>query len=181
MPKVTINPKGDVIDIDSETDLLTALREQDIYIKSSCGGHASCTDCVVKILEGADDITTPTFEETQLMGNVFHITKERLACQTKACGDIVIDISKHDKAKDQTQLKSKTQSQFRKKNTPSTKVRKPQEIEEVMAEREQIREEKQQKRDEWQKHWERDKDPSTPKKLGGNRRPKGMKIRPDED
>ena len=54
-----------------------------MYIKSSCGGVASCTDCRIKVIAGEDSLTTPPFEEVQLLGNVFHITKERLSCQAK--------------------------------------------------------------------------------------------------
>lgn len=131
-----------IIDVDEKTDLLSALRSNDLYVKSSCGGHASCTDCVIKILNGADEVTTPTFEETQLLGNVFHLTKERLACQTFCHGDIEIDISKHDKVSDQVKLKNKTQSQFRLKNNSNIKRRKQEEVQEIMSEREKDYQEK---------------------------------------
>lgn len=88
--------------------LLEVLKNNGHYIKSSCGGHASCSDCIVKIQSGEDQITEPTFEEINLLGNVFHITKERLSCQTKCFGDVTVDISMHNKMNDQEQLRQKT-------------------------------------------------------------------------
>jgi 2Fe-2S ferredoxin len=94
--KVTLKPTGEVVEVEEGRNLLECLREKNIYIKSSCGGHATCTDCVIKIVSGEDYITPPPFAELKLLGNVFHITKERLACQTCVTGgDISIDISKH--------------------------------------------------------------------------------------
>lgn len=77
--KVTLKPSGEIVEIEEGKNLLSALREQDIYVKSSCGGVASCSDCIVKIVSGEDHLTPPPFSELKLLGNVFHITKERLA------------------------------------------------------------------------------------------------------
>ena len=119
--KVTLKPSGDIVEIEEGKNLLSALREQDIYVKSSCGGVASCSDCIVKIVSGEDHLTPPPFSELKLLGNVFHITKERLACQTCVTGDVTIDITKHNKASDEEKLRSKT-TQFTKKIP--TKVKK---------------------------------------------------------
>ncbi|MBH48474.1 MAG: hypothetical protein CME71_09935 [Halobacteriovorax sp.] len=117
MPILTILPEGKTISLSSETPVMEALRDEEIYIKSSCGGVASCSDCVVKVIEGADHCNPPPFEETRLLGNVFHITKERLSCQLKCTGDLTIDISRHDKAADENKLKNKTSSFVTKRRT----------------------------------------------------------------
>ena len=93
MHKVTIMPSGESISIREDESLLVALKEAGKYVKSSCGGHASCSDCIVKVMTGEDYVNPPEFDELQLIGKVFHITKERLACQTKVTGDITIDLS----------------------------------------------------------------------------------------
>jgi ferredoxin len=166
MPKLTIRPSLDVIDVPSNKDFLTALREQDIYVKSSCGGHASCSDCIIKIVSGEDLLTPPTFDEIKLLGNVFHITKERLACQCKALGDVTIDLGDHDKASDAERLRKKS-GQFLK-----TQVRKKTDVDKMYEERSQKREEKQAKDQKWERHWEKDPNDRGQKKLGGGRRPK---------
>ena len=42
--KVTLKPEGRVVEVEEGKNLLEALRATDTYIKSSCGGHATCTD-----------------------------------------------------------------------------------------------------------------------------------------
>ena len=49
-------PSGKEIKIDSESTLLEAFKENGVYIKSTCGGYASCGCCKVKILEGKENL-----------------------------------------------------------------------------------------------------------------------------
>ena len=94
MPKIFLKSYDSSIKVDSERPLLEQLQEQGIYVKSSCGGHASCTDCKIKIESGEDFLTPPSHDEIRLLGNVFHMTKERLSCCTKVLEDgAVIDLS----------------------------------------------------------------------------------------
>ncbi|MDD4973492.1 MAG: 2Fe-2S iron-sulfur cluster-binding protein [Bacteriovorax sp.] len=175
--KVTLQPSGEVVEVEEGKNLLVALREQNIYIKSSCGGHATCTDCIIKIVSGEDYITPPPFSELKLLGNVFHITKERLACQTCLTGDVTIDITKHDRVSDEAKLKNKT-SNFSKKKQ-HIKIRKEPDIKKIRSERadERAKEaiENLSKAEVWKKHWEKNPDADTsnaPKSLAGGKRPK---------
>jgi ferredoxin len=53
-----------------------------VIIQQTCGGTPSCTDCRVVIREGGAQALEPMENaEKALLGNVFFITKERLACQ----------------------------------------------------------------------------------------------------
>jgi 2Fe-2S ferredoxin len=172
--KVTLRPSGNVVEVEEGQNLLIALRENDTYVKSSCGGHATCSDCIIKIVSGEDNLTPPPFNELKLLGNVFHITKERLACQTMVCGNVTIDIGKHDKATDEEKLKNKTAA-FSKKKQVQTSVRKESDIARIRAEQETDRlkseSEQKQKNEQWQKHWEKEGQEG-PKKLQGGKRPK---------
>lgn len=174
MPKLTLFPNGESLEISEEVNLLEALRSKGIYIKSSCGGVASCTDCIIKIRSGEDHLTAPPFEELALLGNVFHITKERLACQTRITGDVTVDISKHDKAQDEAKLESKTSS-FQ-KSIHQTRVRKKDDVIKLKREREEQKEKRQENDDSWERHWEKESDPLKPKRMGGGRRPRPFKI-----
>jgi ferredoxin len=169
---VTLHPSLETVSVDENENLLEALKRKKVYIKSSCGGHASCSDCLIKIKDGAENLNEATFEEGQLLGNVFHITKERLACQTKITGDISIDISKHQLSKDQERIKKKD-AEFAKSKI---KVRKKEEKDKILQERQEKVLEKRASRDEkdqaWHKHWEREEDPLKPKRVGGGSRPK---------
>ncbi len=178
MYKVHINPDDLTLYLSDEKSLLEHLRDNDLYVKSSCGGHASCTDCVVKVVDGKDNVNEPTFAETQLLGNVFHITKERLACQCFIKGEIKIDISAHDKASDEARRQNKS-----KKVSSNTRVRKKKEVESIISERkEKSRLKRESKDDEsWKNHWDKDKSVA-PKRLGGGMRPKKIKdIEEDND
>lgn len=169
--KVTLKPSGQVIEVDSSKSLLESLREQDIYIKSSCGGVASCSDCICKVVSGEDNLESPPFAELKLLGNVFHITKERLLCQTKIIGDVALDISRHDKATDEEKLKNKT-NKFSAKKT-QTKVRSKTEFEKIKEDRYQERKQKNENDQNWNRFWEKDQTAKTgPKSLGGGKRPK---------
>jgi 2Fe-2S ferredoxin len=157
MPKVTLYPENNTLEVSPEKDLLTALREQNIYVKSSCGGHATCRDCMIKVVGGEDKLSPPTFGEIKLLGNVFHITKERLACQTKISGDVVIDLTAHDKSRDETDLKNKTNKLFSQK----IKLKKPNQQRRSLVDE--------------LAHAKRDR----PERQGGNRRPRPFKDHDD--
>ncbi|WP_127715993.1 2Fe-2S iron-sulfur cluster-binding protein [Halobacteriovorax sp. HLS] len=177
MYKVTLEPTGKVIEVNKEESLLTALREAGVYVKSSCGGHATCSDCIVKVLVGVDEVTPPEFDELQLIGNVFHITKERLACQTKLTGDITIDLSAHDKSSDEQKLKAKTSAFSASKSKPkAVRVRSKEQVEEIKNERQEKYLAKQTTDDGWHKHWEKDSEGNPKKKLGGGKRPREFRT-----
>jgi len=171
--KLTIKPTGEVYEIEEGKSVLDFLREKEIYVKSSCGGHATCNDCIVKIVSGEDNLSPMPFPELKLLGNVFHLTKERLACQLSLHGDITIDIAHHDKLKDEKKTASKKSIQ---KKTSPIKVRKEQDVQDIKSERAAFREQRGQNKEEWQKHWEKEptktSNRSKAKNLGGQKAPK---------
>ncbi|HEY4240247.1 MAG TPA: 2Fe-2S iron-sulfur cluster-binding protein [Kofleriaceae bacterium] len=52
-------------------------------IDTACVGKGTCGLCRVKILEGAEHLTPYSDEERKHLGNVYHLTKVRLACRTR--------------------------------------------------------------------------------------------------
>ena len=115
--RIILYPEKKTVEVEQNRPLLGALTAQGIYIKSSCGGKGNCSDCLVKIVSGEDNLSPPTFEELKLLGNVFHLTKERLSCQT-TCegGDLVgVDIGAHDKSLHEKELLQKTKAIHQKK------------------------------------------------------------------
>jgi ferredoxin len=68
------------ISIGSENIFQECLR-QGVKLNSTCGGVGSCARCVITIIDGPELLSPMTFEEKKLLGNIFHLTKERLACQ----------------------------------------------------------------------------------------------------
>ena len=68
--------------VENET-VLDCLRRNKVNIRSSCGGHSTCSDCVIRVKSGEKSLNPVNFEEKKLLGNVYFITKERLACQVE--------------------------------------------------------------------------------------------------
>jgi uncharacterized 2Fe-2S/4Fe-4S cluster protein (DUF4445 family) len=63
-----------------------------VNVPSTCGGVASCGLCKVKVVDGGEHLNAMTADEVGKLGNVFFITKERLACQAVAAGDIRCEV-----------------------------------------------------------------------------------------
>ena len=109
-----------------------------------------------------------------MLGNVFHITKERLSCQTKVTGDAVIDISAHER-------KKSTASAAVSKSS-SVIVRKREDLQEAASKSQEKVEVK--KEDDWYRHWDKPEGSDAskpPAKLGGGKRPKPFKTTSEDD
>lgn len=97
--KITIaNTDKKATSEDKEHSVFRICHESNIGIDSNCSGTGSCGKCLIKIPRGLDELSPPTYQEIKLLGNVFHITKERLSCQCffkEISGEIEIDLSDH--------------------------------------------------------------------------------------
>ena len=112
---ITLLPNNQSVESDGSKNILETLKEKGIFLKSGCGGHASCTDCIVKVVSGEDNLQPPEFAEIKILGNIFHITKERLSCQTRICGNVTLDIARHDPALLEAERERKSKQVFAKK------------------------------------------------------------------
>lgn len=149
--KITLEHNGETIEANDSDSLFVQLKAAGHNIKSTCGGCASCGQCVIIIKEGESHLQEPSFEEKQLLGNVFHITKERLSCQTYITGDVTIDISSH-------------LATDKKKTTVVRRTR--EEADKVVEDRKLKAKEKRESR---------------PAKLGGGRRPRAFNFHDDSE
>jgi len=174
--KCTLWPSGEVLALNGEETLLNQLKKAGKKIKSSCGGCATCSDCMIVVKSGEINLTSQTFEELRLLGNVFHITKERLSCQTKVTGDVTLDISAHEK---KTSGKSVISESSGPKST-TTILKKKEEVQKSVRENEEKNREK--PSEDWYRHWENEgDDPSKPKKLGGGKKPRAFNYSEPDD
>lgn len=81
------------IDAEAGESLVQVAYRKGILIPQTCGGTPSCTDCRVRVLEGLSTGLEPALgPESRLMGNVSHITLERLSCQAVLKGPCVVEI-----------------------------------------------------------------------------------------
>jgi len=90
MPRITIGEL--VVEAQVGESLFDAGARVSAGIDTSCVGKGTCGLCRVKILAGADQLNPFTDEERKHLGNVYHLTKVRLACRTKIAGDVVIEV-----------------------------------------------------------------------------------------
>lgn len=112
MEKVFIEPLNKTIEVEKGSNLREALINSGIEITSPCGGCASCTKCVIIVKSGGESLSDIEFTEKQMIGNVFHLTGERLSCQAKVLGSVHIDISAHipEPIKKESKIVHKTRS-----------------------------------------------------------------------
>ena len=185
MSKVTLLPssiktKMNVIEVNSDQSLLEQLSNAGFTIKSDCGGHASCGQCVVKVHTGEGNLSPSEFKELKLLGNVFHLTKERLSCQNHIVGDVTIDIAVHlgnsSDASSTKQLKKQKKSKVRLKKGEQLKA----EAMELSRQEVNAQEGTPAQEADWFRHWEKTsevgEDKPKGKHLDGNKRPRMFKT-----
>jgi ferredoxin len=94
MPNVRFQ-KGDQIweiEVEDGTTLLEAARDCDAPVQTLCNGVGACIQCRVRIIEGFDALSKPEALEKDRMGNIFHLTRERMGCQAHVEGDVVVEV-----------------------------------------------------------------------------------------
>ena len=95
MPLVTIRSDGEpvVVELPTGSTLFEAGARVSAGIDTACVGKGTCGLCRVRILAGAESLNPYTDEERKHLGNVYHITKVRLACRCRlADGDVAIEV-----------------------------------------------------------------------------------------
>ena len=63
-----------------------------IAITTACVGKATCGLCRIKIVSGEPALTPLNAAERKHLGNVYFITKQRLSCQARVSGDVVVEL-----------------------------------------------------------------------------------------
>jgi ferredoxin len=92
VPKITFLPSGATIEVHEGATLFNAAPRADVAIPSQCGGRCACALCRVEIVEGAEFLSPLGWDEEEHLGNTFHLTKERLSCQCRVFGDVVVKV-----------------------------------------------------------------------------------------
>lgn len=96
MPRLTVlSAMGEtlaVLDAPSDKPLYFVLHDGGVPVASACGGKAQCGLCRITIVEGWDNLTTPVPVEETHLGNLMHIGRLRLSCQTYLAGDATIEV-----------------------------------------------------------------------------------------
>ena len=90
--KINVNEDKKEFVVEGGSSLLSALRDEQIFIPSACGGKGSCSYCKVKVIEGGGPILAtelPYLSKEEQSDNI------RLSCQCKVKENMKIEIPEH--------------------------------------------------------------------------------------
>ncbi|HEX3579669.1 MAG TPA: 2Fe-2S iron-sulfur cluster-binding protein [Thermoanaerobaculia bacterium] len=88
--RVTFFPLGTAADAIPNETVLDAARRADAPIGNSCGSVGVCGRCVVRVVAGAENMSTPTMVESHVSAQRGFAADERLACQAVVMGDVEV-------------------------------------------------------------------------------------------
>jgi ferredoxin len=100
VPTVTIVVDGETktAEVAPGTTLFDAGGKVAAGIDTSCVGKGTCGLCRVKVTAGGESLNPFTDEERKHLGNVYHLTKVRLACRAViGANDVAIEVVRRKK------------------------------------------------------------------------------------
>jgi ferredoxin len=89
VPKLTILPQNQVIELEAGTSVFHAARGLGIDVDTACGGKGTCGLCRVKIISGGDQLPPASWEEKKFIGTAGNL---RLSCRIAPTADVTVDI-----------------------------------------------------------------------------------------
>ncbi len=102
MSKVVFTPAGLARETEPQTTVLAAAFDAGVQIRSLCGGNGNCRQCWVRIIEGShskhgievgpESASPMTDIEQRMTSRIKRYQGMRLACRTKVCGDLLVDV-----------------------------------------------------------------------------------------
>lgn len=93
MAKVRFLPDGREIEVADGTTLFDAGAKAGVLIDTACVGKGTCGLCRVRVVGGGEALTPYTDEEERHLGNLYHLTRVRLACRTRVSGDVTLELA----------------------------------------------------------------------------------------
>ena len=93
MAKVRFLPDGPEVEVHDGCTLFDAGAKAGVAIATACVGKGTCGLCRVRVVDGAAALTPYTDEEERHLGNLYHLTKIRLACRTRVTGDVTLELA----------------------------------------------------------------------------------------
>jgi ferredoxin len=90
--KVRFLPADVTVEVAAGTTLFDAGGRGGVGVDTACVGKGTCGLCRVKVIEGADGLSPYTEVEERHLGNLYRITKLRLACRTQVQGDVTVEV-----------------------------------------------------------------------------------------
>lgn len=89
-PCVTFQPSGRKVRVLPGETLLQAARLAGLPMAQSCGAAAVCSWCRIRIVAGAESLSTILCAEERVRTRASYTVDERAACQAEVLGDVVV-------------------------------------------------------------------------------------------
>ncbi len=91
MPKIEIVGKNrPAIEVNAGSNLMRSLLDAGLPVASSCNGDGVCAKCRLRIMQGAENLSSPN-ETEQFLAQKFELKPDtRISCQTTVLGDISV-------------------------------------------------------------------------------------------
>lgn len=90
--RIRFDHLNQIIETKSHQTILSIANAHDIDIPHYCGGCNRCGTCVIKVIEGQNNISVAKGNEEMVLGVDKFRKGHRLACQTIVLGDVTIQI-----------------------------------------------------------------------------------------
>lgn len=87
--KLTFDDIGVTVIVSRGTRIVEVAEKAGASIPFGCKEN-DCGDCMIEVIEGADNLSPPSILETELLKQKFARPGRRLACQAMVLGDVVI-------------------------------------------------------------------------------------------
>lgn len=93
MATITFEPVHVTVPCKAGETILEIGRRHAVLINTSCVGRGTCGLCRVAVVAGEDHLSAFNPIEGKHLGNVYFLTKERLACQARVGeGDVTVSV-----------------------------------------------------------------------------------------
>ena len=93
MARIVIRNLGKSVEVkDFSKSILQHVQESQIDWMYSCGGKGNCTTCKAIVIEGENNLSEFSLSELRYRKQGLLKDKERLACQAKPKGNIIVEI-----------------------------------------------------------------------------------------
>ena len=93
MPKLSFPQANKTFEVPEGFTILEVALNNDIDLEHNCGGNCACSTCHVVVRAGYANLSEKTSEEQDMLSEAEGLTEtSRLSCQSKICGDIIVEI-----------------------------------------------------------------------------------------
>ena len=92
MPKVTITTDDLTIDVADNYPMIDMCEDHETSILFGCRDGA-CGACMIRVKEGMGNLSKMEDDEKDFLETMAAEEDERLACQCKVLGDVVVEVS----------------------------------------------------------------------------------------